>query len=163
MSGTEGVVVVTPRADASLPVLLSALAAHTLLPAFLATVAGVGDLEQLVAAQHPQFRAACRAQPGSSLAPFQVPAVQTTLNFALIPGVGAAPVAAGPACRPLLPRGHPALAVPAAGAAAARPPGLLQLPLPGRQTSGVALHPQTDGWLGPPRAQVSLTSFTSKF
>ena len=73
VSGTEGVVVVTPRADASLPVLMSALAAHTLLPAFLATVAGVGDLEQLVAAQHPQFRAACRAQPGSSLAPFQVP------------------------------------------------------------------------------------------
>ena len=55
-SQAEGVVLITPRYDVSLALLISALQNHNLLDSFLSTVDGVGDMEMLAVTNNIQFK-----------------------------------------------------------------------------------------------------------
>jgi len=56
ISESEGVVLVTPRQDVSLPVLISALVRHNLLDSFLSVVDGLADIEQLASTRNIEFQ-----------------------------------------------------------------------------------------------------------
>ena len=55
ISGSEGIALISPRHDATMAVLISALADHNLLDSFLEVVDGLGDLEELAAARNIIF------------------------------------------------------------------------------------------------------------
>ena len=55
-SQADGVVIVTPRYDVSLALLISALENHNLLDSFLKTVSGLGDMEMLAVNNNIHFK-----------------------------------------------------------------------------------------------------------
>ena len=56
LSGSDSAVLVTPRYDVSLALLISALNTHHLVTDFLSIVTGLGDMEMLAASKQLQFR-----------------------------------------------------------------------------------------------------------
>ena len=56
ISGSKGVLIVTPRYDVSLAILISALTNNNLLNEFLSLVTGFGDMEMLAISRNIQFK-----------------------------------------------------------------------------------------------------------
>ena len=56
ISGSKGVLMITPRYDVSLAILISALTNNNLLNEFLSVVSGFGDMEMLAITNNIQFK-----------------------------------------------------------------------------------------------------------